>query len=149
MNWAYLHLLVNHLPVLGTVFGLALLLAAFWRRGGDLLVASLVVFVLGGALGAFTFWTGEHAEDLVEDLPEVTAEVIHEHEESAEQARVAVVALAAAALFALLYRRTARPRWAQVIVLLLALVTAGLLARTADLGGKVRHSEVRGGLTSP
>lgn len=149
MNWAYVHLLVNHLPVLGTVFGLALLLAAFWRRGGDLLVASLVVFVLGGALGAFTFWTGERAEDLVEGLPEVTAEVIHEHEESAEQARVAVVALAAAALFALLYRRAARPRWAQVIVLLLALVTAGLLARTADLGGKVRHSEIRGGLTSP
>jgi protein-S-isoprenylcysteine O-methyltransferase Ste14 len=149
MNWAYLHLLVNHLPVLGTVFGLALLVAALWRRSGELLVASLVVFILCGALGAVAFWTGEHAEDRVEGLPGVTEDVIHEHEEAAEWARIAVLALAAAALFALLYRRAARLRWAQGIVLLLALLATVLLARTADLGGQVRHTEIRGGLTSP
>jgi len=151
MNWAYVHLLVNHVPVLGTIFGLLLLAAGLWRRKGDLVVASLITFIVCGLAAAGAVWTGERAEDLAEDLPGVTREAVHEHEEAGEQARWASLLLGVAALAALLYRRrdaTGGPRWLQGLVLVLALVAAGLLARAADLGGMVRHTEVRGGLRS-
>jgi hypothetical protein len=151
MNWAYAHLLINHVPVLGTVFGVLLLAAGLWRRKSDLVVASLVTFLVCGLGAAAAVWTGERAEDLAEDLPGVTEEVVHEHEEAGEQARWASLLLGAAALAALLYRRRAQggPRWLDALVLLLALVAAGLMARAADLGGQIRHTEVRGGLTAP
>ena len=36
MNPAHLHLMLNHIPVLGTAFGLGLLVFAIWRKGASI-----------------------------------------------------------------------------------------------------------------
>ena len=46
MNPAHLHLMLNHIPVLGTAFGLGLLAFALWRRSDELKKTALGVFVL-------------------------------------------------------------------------------------------------------
>jgi len=46
MNWAHVHLLLNHLPVVGTFFGVLLLLLALLRKSEELKRVSLGVFVL-------------------------------------------------------------------------------------------------------
>lgn len=46
MNWAHVHLLLNHVPVLGTIFGLALLGYALMRRNDGLTRVALGVFVV-------------------------------------------------------------------------------------------------------
>ena len=90
--------------------------------------------------------TGESAEHAVMKLPGVTRRAIHEHEEASEVALIAASLLGAAALATLLLQQrnhpaTRRALWA---VWGLALITAGLMARTGYEGGKIRRPELRG-----
>ena len=83
MNWAQVHLWLNHLPVLGTLFGLVLLIAALLWKNEDWKRLSLIVFVIIGLIAIGTYLTGEPAEEVVEDVPGVSEAAIEPHEESA------------------------------------------------------------------
>jgi uncharacterized membrane protein len=91
------------------------------------------------------FFTGLTAEDTVKKLPGVTEASIGRHEEMAELALVLMETLGIAALAGLLFLREsgAIPKWIVVIVLLLSLVTAAVVGLTANLGGQIRHTEIR------
>jgi hypothetical protein len=140
MNAAHLHLLVNHLPILGTFFGLALLVAALLLRKDDLRAAALVTLVIVGAAAQVAVRSGENAEHLVEELEGVEGAAVHRHEEAAEPAGWAALATAAAALAALLWRRGRAPL--AIATLVLALASAGLMARAGLSGGEIRHPEI-------
>jgi asparagine N-glycosylation enzyme membrane subunit Stt3 len=59
MNWAHIHLSLNHLPVVGTFFGVLLLLLALLRKSEELKRVSLGVFVLTALLALPVYFTGE------------------------------------------------------------------------------------------
>ena len=150
MNGAHLHLLVNHVPVLGTFLALALLLAALprgsaaWARNAFRLLVALGVATLG------VFLTGEPAEETVEDIAGVAESLIERHEEAALAATIALGALAAFALGALLwFRRRPLPRWVVLAATVGTLVIAGMMGWTANLGGQIRHTEIRSGAVTP
>ncbi|MBI3664414.1 MAG: hypothetical protein HY234_15370 [Acidobacteria bacterium] len=141
-----MHLLLNHLPVFGAAFGLLLLLAALLRKSGELTKISLAVFLLTALIAIPAYLSGEPSEDYVKDLPGVSKDMIEEHEESAVFSMAGVEILGILALAALWLSRHSSevPRWAVLTTLILALATTGLMARTANLGGQIRHSEIRG-----
>ncbi|MBB6054067.1 hypothetical protein [Armatimonas rosea] len=145
MNPAYLHLVLNHLPVLGTWFGLLLLSAGFIFKSNDLKKASLVVFVLCALVAIPVFLTGEPAEGKIEGLPGVSEGLIEAHEAAAKFALILVEILGTASLLCLVFLQ--RGIRAASLVLLgvwgLALLTGGLFVYTAKLGGQIRHTEVR------
>ena len=146
MNAAHLHLLVNHLPVIGALFAMFLLAWAALRRNSELTRAGLGLFVVAALAGLAAYYTGEPAEDLVERLPGVTKAVIHQHEETAELATILLAGYGAFALGALVYfwKRTKNiPRGFIVAALLLGLIPAGAMALTANQGGEIRHTEIR------
>ena len=145
MDAAHFHLMLNHVPVIGSVFGMLLLGAALLRKSQELLKASLAVFVVCAAVAVPVYLTGEPAEHLVEHLPGLTKPEIEQHEESAEAAFIAILVLGITGLGALGFFRGPRPipHWFGVISLVIALATCGLMLRTANLGGKVRHTEIR------
>lgn len=89
MTGTHLHLLVNHAPILGAIFALALLVTSL-RYGRDVLqrTALVVLIIVGAAAGAAKF-SGEPAEDGVRGVPGVTRALIHEHEEMADKAFLA------------------------------------------------------------
>jgi len=145
MNAAHYHLLLNHLPPLGALFGFLLLSAGVARKSGELVRASFVALVLVGLLALPTYFTGEPAEEVVEHAPGVSESVIEPHEESAEASLSTALVLAALSLAGLiLYRRREIPRGFALGTLALALVVTGMMAWTAHLGGKIRHVEIRG-----
>ena len=79
-------------------------------------------------------------------MPGVTRGIIHAHEEAAETAAMIMYATGIAALVALVLSWRGRTvRWLNAVVLLLAVVTFGMMARAGNLGGQVRHTEVRPG----
>ena len=63
MNAIHVHLMLTHVPVLGTVFGLGLLLVALWRRSDEVKKVALGVFVLAALFAVPVYLTGEPAED--------------------------------------------------------------------------------------
>lgn len=147
MNAAHLHLLVNHLPLFAVIFGGLLLGSGMLLKRNDLVSAGLVLAIVA-AIGAFAaVETGEGAEEVVENIAGVARQDIHEHEEAGEAALWTTALLGVFALGALaLPARMARAKRAATIgSLVLALAAFATVARTAYLGGYIRHSEIRNG----
>jgi len=147
MNWAHLHLLSNHLPVLGTVFGLGLLGWAVLRRNDAVQHVALGTFVVVALLALPAYFTGEPAEDVVEHVVGVAESSIEAHEAAALVALIGVEVVGLLALIALYRARAGRPTsgLATRAVLIVATVAAGLMAWTANLGGQIHHAEIRPG----
>jgi hypothetical protein len=145
MNWAHVHLALNHLPVFGTMFGLLLLAFAFLRRSDELKRFSLGVFVIVALLTIPVYLTGEPAEELIETSAGVSEALIEQHENAAQLSLVFMEMTGAVALLGL-FLALRSLKWARQSItatLLLAAVTVGLMARTANLGGEIRHPEIR------
>ena len=146
MSTVHLHLLLNHVPVIGTIVGLFLLAWAVFRRDQGLARATLGLFAILAVVALAAFLTGEPAEEAVEGLAGVTEGSIERHEEAALLATIALGVLGAASLGALVwFRRRALPGRVLALMLVLALVPAGAMAWTANLGGQIRHTELRAG----
>jgi len=145
MNPAHLHLMLNHFPVVGLVFALALLGWGALRKNPSLTKAGFAALVVVALLAIPAFLTGEPAEKVSEPLPGVSHPIIEQHEDVAKIALIATLVAGVAALAGLwLARGKTVASWCASSVLLVALVAAGLMAWTANLGGQVRHTEIRG-----
>jgi hypothetical protein len=148
MSGVHIHLLLNHIPVIGGMFVLALLALALVRRSSELAKIALGFFAVLGAVAVVVFLTGEPAEELVEGLPGVSEGIMERHEELALIATVAMAALGSLSLAALAaFRRRLLPRWVGAAGFALALGVGGLMGYTANLGGQIRHTEIRAGTT--
>ena len=150
MNLAHVHLLLNHFPTVGMIVGLGVYLAAIIAKSDDLKRASLIVFFGIALLSIPTFASGTAAELALSKSPEVSTPMIQAHETAALVALAFMELTGALAWLALWqYRRLSRlPQGTVTAVLLAGLVTFGLMARAADIGGEIRHPEIRSGPAS-
>ena len=150
MSLVHLHLMLNHVPLVGMVFVLLLLGVAAWRRNEGMGRLGLVVMVGLAAITAMVFFSGEPAEEALERVVDVSEATIHPHEEAAEAALIATGIAGALALIALAaWWRRSLPRWVLGAALATALVATGMLAWTANLGGQIRHTEIAGAGGAP
>lgn len=143
MNAAQVHLLLNHIPVLGTLFGLILLLIALWRNNPTLSHTALITFIVAAVVVLPVDWSGEGAEEIVEELG-VSHDLIHTHEEMAELSVGLMLGLGALSIFTLwlTWQMSALSRLFGFLTLFLALITFASMARTAHSGGEIRHPEL-------
>ncbi|HEX8330353.1 MAG TPA: hypothetical protein VF629_22675 [Hymenobacter sp.] len=151
MNQAHLHLLVNHVPIVGSLFACALLGAGLGQRNETLTKAGLVAVLAAGLLCLPAQLTGQGAAVIAVDLPRVSRALTQNHAAAAEVGFWALEGAAALALFGLLLLKNASPR-ARLLAGLALLATAlsfGLLARAGNLGGQIRHTEIREGFGTP
>ena len=147
MDEVHLHLLLNHFPIIGTLFGVLFLAYGLFTKDKSILHAGLFVLFLMALLAIPTQLTGEGAEEAVERLG-VDHDVIHEHEEAAELAIWFMVGLGLLALATLLIsRRTSGRdtvlRGLYLATLILSVVVFVMMARVGNMGGEIRHTEVR------
>ena len=146
MNAAYLHLLVNHLPLFGALFGTVALVWGLLKHNAGMKTAGLIFLISASAGGWMAHITGERAEHFVEELPTVSRQTVHAHEDAAETTHLFVVPLGALALLAL-YLDKKGSRWTPLTLWTVAAlgaatcITAGFAAET---GGHIIHTEVHG-----
>lgn len=147
MDALHIHLLLNHFPVIGTIIGIGLLLIGFTRKSDEIRRVSLGVFFVIALLTIPVYLTGEPAEERVEKSVGVSKSIMEQHEDTALPALIAMELTGFVALIGLvlLFRKSNLARWNVVAVLVLSLITFGLMARTANLGGQIRHQEIRSG----
>ena len=152
MNAAHLHLILNHIPLLTLPTGLIFFLHAC-RFGNPQSKKFALSFLIFSALTSIAvFLTGEPAEEVVEHLPGVTDSLIHSHEEAGELALIGSLVCGFFAGVQLFVERVeakgeshAQNRLIRVLVILSALGATTLLAYSANLGGRIRHTEIRDG----
>ena len=147
MNMAHLHLMLNHIPVLGTFIGLALLSFACWKHSEESKRVALGLLVITALLAVPAFLTGEPAEGMIKGLPGVSQTIIEQHEEAAQGAFIALCILGGVALAGLVWYRRSQlmPAWFGSVVLAGSLVVGSWMAWTANLGGQIHHPEIRSG----
>ncbi|WP_310394199.1 hypothetical protein [Hymenobacter sp.] len=147
MDQVHLHLLINHLPIIGSLLGALVLTFGLWRKSEPTVVAAYGVLMLAALGAGVAQLTGEGAEEAVEHLPGVLESRIERHEEFSEFALVALLAMGALALGGLVLsaRRSAHSPRMAALVLLAALVGFGLVGWTGYLGGQIRHTELNSG----
>lgn len=147
MNAAHLHLMVNHLPLFAVLFALVFLVIGLWRPALPVVRrAGLVLLVVGGLGGGAAYLSGEPAEEIVEEQALVDHDRVEEHEDAGKFGLIST-AIAGVLALAILWRsrNAAIGRGATILALVVGLWAMAVLARTAWLGGKIQHPELRTG----
>ncbi len=145
MNDAHLHMVVNHFPIIGTIFGLGILITGIVMKNTVIKNVAYVLFVIAAIFGLVSMSTGEGAEEIAENLPSVTDQIIHEHEEMAEKLALVLYILGGVSLVGLFMnvKNHAKASLVSYIAFLIALVGVFLGKQTGTTGGEVRHTEIR------
>jgi len=151
MNGAHLHLIFNHVPVVGALAVLPLLVWATYKQSVELFRVALAIFVAIAVAALVVYLTGEPAEEVVGHLPGVDMPNIEAHEEAAFVSLGLAGTLGILGLFGLWQLRAVAtvPRTLTVGSLAGALIVAISMAWTANLGGLIRHPEAAVGFVAP
>jgi uncharacterized membrane protein len=145
MNDAHLHLVVNHFPIIGTILGLGILIAGMILKNNSVKNTAYFLFILASIFVAFSMATGEGAEEIVEDMPSIGKQIIHEHEEMAEKLAIILHILSAISIIGLFlsYKKHAKANLVYFFALAIAIVAVFLAKETGTTGGEIRHTEIR------
>ncbi|SHG76216.1 hypothetical protein SAMN05443549_106154 [Flavobacterium fluvii] len=149
MNEAHLHLLVNHYPIVGTILGLGVLMAGMIIKKDSVKNTAYVLFVIGALFAYASMATGEGAEKLVEDMPNIGDEIIHKHEEMSENFAVVMYILGFCSLLGIYfdYKNHVKSKLVAAITLIIAIVSVIFALYVGTSGGEIRHTEIRDNAT--
>ncbi len=153
-NWIFVHLLINHIPVvLGVLGGLAALFAILSGRRHAWLYTAITLTLAG--LSAYpAVITGKRASSIFRQRVPSAREAIRLHSEAAD---VTLWILLGSGLVGIAgwYRigsddETALvPGWVKVALALPALASAGAVIVTSQRGGKIGHQPWETSLSAP
>ena len=144
LNLVHLHLLLNHVPTVGTIIALGILLLAFAKKNLELTRTALAVFFAIALMALPTYMTGYAAERALKDRPGFPTSLVEQHQSAALLALIFMEATGVVAWFGLWQRRkpTGMAPWSAPAVLVLAVITVGLMASAANVGGEISHPEI-------
>lgn len=147
---AHLHLLLNHIPILGPIFVTILFLIALFYRNVFMQKVSLW-FLVGIALfTAATYLTGAKAVLAVQGLPGISQQMILSHELFAKYGLgvmfvTGIIALGGALFYS---RKPEISKSFLMVILVILLLNCALFAYIGFLGGQIHHQEIRGVLVT-
>lgn len=159
MDTAYLHIVTNHLPIIGIPFAVAVMVLGIWRKSDDLKSVAFLFLAVLGLVSIIVYLTGEPAEEVVENVTGVAENAIDAHEDFAVFALISALVTGTLSGIAFLAFKGLRlfipgkgnegrdpsyPSWVAPAILLLAVITTGMFAYTGKLGGMIRHTEFYG-----
>jgi uncharacterized membrane protein len=138
-------MVVNHFPIIGTILGLGILITGIIFKNNTVKSTAYALFVIAAIFAVFSMGTGEGAEELVEDMPSVGKQIIHEHEEMAEKLAIVLYALGVIALAGLYlnYKKHSKAQLISYVALIIAIVGVFFAQQTGTTGGEIRHTEIR------
>ncbi len=145
MNELQIHLLFNHVPVIGVMAATLMVVIGIVTKQSAVRSAGLIVYILFALAVVPTYVSGEGAEERVEHITGIDEHALEEHEDMSIISLWATLAAAAIALGAFVtnYRGNSSARaftLAFVVVAVLANIHIGL---TAHEGGKIRRPDLQ------
>ena len=145
MNDAHLHMVFNHFPIIGTIFGLGILITGIVTKNKSIQNVSYVLFIIAAITAFISMSTGEGAEELVQDMPSVGKKIIHEHEEIAEKLALVLYLLGAVSILGLYTnsKNHSKAKLVSFVVTVIAIAGVILGKFVGTSGGEVRHTEIR------
>ena len=139
MDPTRIHLFLNYLPLIGMVLGTAALLYGMWRSGRQVGRCSLWVFLVTALITLAVYATGEIAGRGAGHMAGPPWTNIIAHRASALPTFVAIELTGIFALVGLIQmiRGKGLARWNAFVVLILAIASLFLVARTTHIGRQI------------
>jgi magnesium-transporting ATPase (P-type) len=144
MNLTHIHLMINHVPILGSyllffVFGYAVIL-----KKEQIFRQLLWSYVLIAIATVLVYLTGDPAADVIKKLPGMNTALIQNHEDIAFIALLIIIALGVASLIGLKYfkKEAPLPAWFKYGFLVIAFASIVTITWAAQIGGMIHHPEI-------
>lgn len=146
MIGAYPHLLVNHLPVLGTIFGIIILGTGMFLRNDTVKQTGLGTLVFAALSAALALLTGDPANEVVKTLPGISETFIEYHENMAYLSLWILIpsGVLSAMAFYSIWKKEKAAKNLVIVAMVLSLITAGTMSFVGKTGGQIRHTELNG-----
>ena len=145
MDTTHLHLLLNHVPTIGFIVALGFYIVSFFGESDHVKQASLVLMVGVAFLTIPTYVTGNAAWNAIQSMDDMRQSAAETHEGAAFLAMVAIEITGALAFLGLwsMRRTGSLSHAASAVIFVFAAVSFVLVAGAANLGGEIRHTEIR------
>lgn len=145
MNNAHFHLVVNHLPIVGILIGTLVLVAGLLIKKSEVKLTAFGIFIFSAITSVAAFYTGEGAEEIVENISGISETLIHTHEELAESFFTITLILGVLSLvgFVAELKKLKYTKYLTILILLLAIADGVVAKYVGTSGGEIRHSEIR------
>lgn len=144
MSPVHFHLALTHVPVILTPVGVIIFIIGHYRKNENLKDLSCILLIISTILAIPVFLTGEPAEHIIKKIDTFPKGIIHIHEETAESTLPMSIILGCLCLLRFIFKR--KPtliNWITKLIILFGIATSILFLRTANLGGQIRHPEIR------
>ncbi len=144
MDELQIHLLFNHVPVIGTLAALLVVIIGLVMKINAVRMTGLAVYVAMALAVVPTYLTGEGAEDRVENIAGVSENVIESHEDMAQLSLWIILATAAIACIALFtqWKAMSLAPLISTLFVVIALGASIQIGLTANEGGKIRRPDL-------
>lgn len=145
MNGAHLHLIVNHLPIVGVIIGTLVMAVGMMLKKEQVKQTALGINLFSAITSLIAFFTGEEAEELVENIKGISETFIHVHEEYAESFLILSVVLGFVSLVTLYFSIKSKKyaKYGFIIAFCISLVLIFIGKQVGTSGGEIRHTEIR------
>ncbi len=149
MDWAYIHLVINHFPIIGVIIGTTLLLAGVIFKNQGVTISGLGTIVFASLMAIVAYLTGNPAEELMKGFPDIAKSLVSRHENIATVGMCLMVTaglLAASSLYSI-WKKDKFIRLLIMLALAFSLISSGIMVYIGRTGGQIRHSEFRNDAT--
>ena len=146
MDALHFHLIITHLPVFASILGALVLGYGMGKESRPTREIAYLLLLLAGVGAVLSNVSGENAEHLAENIPGIAESSIELHEESVGLVLWLLIpcALASAAGLWAGWKKPDMEKRFALLALALSLLGFAATARTAWLGGQIRHTEITG-----
>jgi len=145
MNLAHVHIVLNHVPSLGSIAGLLLLAIGIYRKDEVIKQSACFVLVLITMAVLPTYISGAEAQRIVAKSPSYSPGLVQLHQNAAMVTLLFMTATGMFAWFGLWeYRRHKKSGSLTTTATLIATMAAvASVLVTANIGGAISHPEIR------
>jgi hypothetical protein len=144
MTLSHLHLLLNHIPTVGGGIAIVLLVVALFRRSDDLKRIALEALYVVALLTFPAYLSGVGAQQSLLTREDIAQPYVDAHWDAAVFTFV-LMQLAGACAWLALWKYRRNTRWSGTLVIavfIFSTLSFAAAARTANLGGEIRHPEI-------
>lgn len=145
MSWGYLHMIINHFPIVGAIIGSMLIITGMVFKNNGVKLSGLGTIVFAGLMAVIAYLTGDSAENVVQNLPEIPESLINRHEDIATISMYLMIPsglLASLTLYSI-WKKEKSVVLLLGITLVFSLISSAAMVFTGHTGGQIRHSEFR------
>jgi uncharacterized membrane protein len=148
MNAAHLHLMFNHLPIIGLSFAILLNFLAVFGKSQDFKKLSSWFYILIGLLTFLATVTGDGAGEIIRTYPGISSDSIEYHETWGYIFLYGLLLNSAIAIGALWFsgKNPVLSKKLQLGMLFISFIVLILAYQAGTTGGKIRHPEIEHGV---